>query len=95
MSPHFKKEMYLYALLPWIKSKFPISKRLFDFWYRLLENVTMWSLASMVPYFKLTSDPLVERWVNVSFLFLVSLVFYTVMWFLADNEAWMNRKEEL
>lgn len=49
----------------------------------------------MVPYFKLTSDPLVERWVNVSFLFLVSLVFYTVMWFLADNEAWMNRKEEL
>jgi hypothetical protein len=96
MSPLFsqKGDVPLYVLISWIKSKFPIAKRLFDFWYRLFENVTIWSLASIVPYFKLTSDSLAERCMNILVLLFIAASFYVGMWFLADNEAWLSRKED-
>lgn len=77
-----------------IKSRFPVAKRLFDFWFKLFENITIWSLASIVPYFKLTTDSLVERWWNILVLLLIAIFFYAGMWFMADNEAWLSRKED-
>ncbi|PJO79123.1 hypothetical protein CWC45_01410 [Neisseria sp. N177_16] len=76
-----------------IKSRFPVAKRLFDFWFKLFENITIWSLASMLPYFKLTSDSLAERCANIAYLLLIAVSSFYVMYFLADNEAWMSRKE--
>lgn len=73
---------------------FPISKRLFDFWFKLFEDVTKWSLAAALPYFKLSSAPVFDRWLNAIALLLVAITCYCFMYYFSDNEAWMCRKED-
>ena len=73
---------------------FPISKRLFDFWFKLFEDTTKWSLAAAVPYFKLSSAPVQDRWLNVLSLLFIAISCYCVMWWFSDNEAWTCRKED-
>lgn len=58
---------------------FPISKRLFDFWFKLFEDVTKWSLAAALPYFKLSSAPVFDRWLRTPLLYFLWLLHVIVL----------------
>ncbi|KLT72086.1 hypothetical protein PL75_10130 [Neisseria arctica] len=43
--------------------RLPMAKHLFDFWYKLFEDVTKASLIAILPYFKLSEAP-IEAWMS-------------------------------
>lgn len=77
-----------------VRIRFPIAKRLFDFWFKLCEDIAKACLIAVLPYLKFTDAPLDNRMGNVVFFIIVAASAYGFMYWLADNEAWMSRKEE-
>ncbi|ATD64949.1 hypothetical protein CGZ65_05750 [Neisseria weixii] len=74
--------------------RLPMAKHLFDFWYKLFEDVTKASLIAILPYFKLSEAPIEYRWLNVFVFLTLAFSCYCILYWLADNEAWMSWKGE-
>lgn len=74
--------------------RFPIAKRLFDFWFKLFEDISKASLIALLPYLKFMEAPFEHKLGNIAFCILVAASAYVIMHWLADNEAWISRKDE-
>ena len=74
--------------------RFPIAKRLFDFWFKLFETLFYAALLTVLSYLKYGNILKRDDLVNLILLLVALPTAYMVLYWLTDNEAWISRKDD-